>query len=147
MTRAPLRRGGEHSAAKTGVVELLGPIPRPRANYGISKSASAGHAEMKVCVRRTRAMNICHQLFKKVSKGFSRLWESVTDVFVKACQKHARAEITQAMKTVPRRPKTLFMGSVNQQPINAQQRYGAEFTKPTSQVSRDASLPMPNSFL
>src|SRR5687768_7602347 len=44
--------------------------------------------------RKKRAMNMCHQ------------------VFVKACQKQARKEMPQEMKTVPRRPKTLFMGSV-----------------------------------
>jgi hypothetical protein len=37
-------------------------------------------------------------------------------VLVNACQKHAAAEIRQETKTVPRRPKSLFMGSVSQQP-------------------------------
>ena len=50
-----------------------------------------------------RAMNMCHQ------------------VFVNACQKHAAAEIPHDTNTVPRRPNTLFMGSVSQHPRKAQQ--------------------------
>jgi hypothetical protein len=74
-------------------------------------------------------MNMCHQ------------------VFVKACQKQARAEIRHEMKMVPRRPKALFMGSVSQQPKTAQQRYGAPFTRPTSQVSRSLLVPIPKACL
>lgn len=50
-------------------------------------------------------------------------------VFVKACQKQAAAEMRQEMKTVPRRPNLLFRGSVNQQPIKAQQIYGAAWVR------------------
>lgn len=83
ITRAPRSFGGEHSAAKMGVVADLGPMPKPR---------------------KKREMNMCHQLL------------------VKACQKQASAEIRHEMKMVPRRPKSLFMGSVSQQPMTAQQR-------------------------
>lgn len=44
MTRAPRSLGGEHSAAKMGVVADLGPMPKPRKN---------------------RAMNMCHQVLVK----------------------------------------------------------------------------------
>lgn len=83
MTRAPRSLGGEHSAAKMGVVADLGPMPKPRTK---------------------RAMNMWYQLF------------------VKACQKQARAEMRQEMKMVPRRPNQLFIGSVSQQAATAQQR-------------------------
>lgn len=93
-------------------------------------------------------MNMCHQ------------------VLVKACQKQAAAEtghckleyrawngprrdgkehsLRQEMKTVPRRPNTLFMGSVNQQPMMAQHRYGAELVSPRSQASRPPASAIPN---
>ena len=54
-----------------------------------------------------------------LSRGFT------CHVFVKACQKQAAPEIRQDTKMVPRRPKSLFMGSVSQQPAKAQQIYGA----------------------
>lgn len=77
--------------------------------------------------RKKRAMNMWYQ------------------VFVNACQKHARAEIKQAMKMVPRRPKARFMGSVSQHPTTAQQRYGAELHSPRSHESRELfGSPMPN---
>lgn len=64
---------------------------------------------------------------------------------VKPCQKQASAEMRQLIQTVPRRPNLAFMGSVSQQPMNAQQRYGALFTRPTSQESRiDSASPIPN---
>lgn len=67
---------------------------------------------------------------------------------VKPCQKHASAEMRQLIQTVPRRPNLLFMGSVSQQPMTAQQRYGALLTSPTSQESLiDSSSPIPNDFL
>lgn len=54
--------------------------------------------------RANRAINICHQLS------------------VKACQKHAKAEIRQVTKIVFRRPNHLFIGMVSQQPTKEQQR-------------------------
>lgn len=72
-------------------------------------------------------MNICHQ------------------VFAKPCQKQAVAEKRQVMKIVPRRPKILLKGTVNQHPIKAQHKYGAEFKSPVSQVERGSSfLSIPN---
>jgi hypothetical protein len=46
-------------------------------------------------------------------------------VFVRPCHKQAVAEVTQLKKMVPRRPRWWFRGTVSQQPISAQQRYGA----------------------
>lgn len=67
---------------------------------------------------------------------------------MKPCQKHAAAEMRQLIQTVPLRPNRLFMGSVSQQPMTAQQRYGALLTSPTSQESRiDSSSPIPKDFL
>lgn len=64
---------------------------------------------------------------------------------VKPCQKHASAEMRQLIQTVPLRPNLAFIGSVSQQPMNAQQRYGALFTRPKSQESRiEFSSPIPN---
>lgn len=54
------------------------------------------------------------------------------------------AEKTQVMNTVPRRPNQWLKGTVSQQPMRAQQRYGAELTKPTSHVERESRPPMPN---
>lgn len=39
-------------------------------------------------------------------------------------------EMKQEMKIVPLRPKSLFSGALVQQPINAEQRYGAPLSKP-----------------
>jgi hypothetical protein len=68
--------------------------------------------------------------------------------FANACQKQAKAEKVQVRKIVPRRPNQLLKGIVSQQPMNAQQRYGAELTKPTNQESLSLVLsPMPNCLL
>ena len=76
--------------------------------------------------RKNLAINMCHQ------------------VLVNPCQKQARAENKQVMKMVPRRPNRLLNGTVSQQPIKAQHRYGAEFRRPVSQVDRESSPAMPN---
>lgn len=76
--------------------------------------------------RKNLAMNICHQ------------------VFTNPCQKQARAENKQVMKMVPRRPKILLKGTVNQHPIVAQHKYGALFSSPVSQVERESFPSMPN---
>lgn len=55
--------------------------------------------------KANRAMNMCHQ------------------VFVKACQKQARAEKVQVRKIVPRRPNQLLKGIVSQHPMKAQHKY------------------------
>lgn len=74
-----------------------------------------------------RATNMCHH------------------VLTKPCQKQAIAENRQVMKMVPRRPNQLLYGTVNQQPMKAQQRYGAELQRPVNQVERASpSLAMPN---
>lgn len=105
IVNAPRNLGGEHSAAKMGVVADLGPMPNPRKNL---------------------AMNICHQVSQTPNISF---WEPVHEEeqavrysLVKPCQKHASAEMRQLSQTVPRRPNLLFMGSVSQQPMKAQQR-------------------------
>ncbi len=56
--------------------------------------------------------------------------------------------LKQEIKMVPLRPKALFNGSVSQQPMIAQHRYGAELHRPTNHESRMlVSSPMPNAFL
>ena len=95
ITRAPRMRGGEHSAAYTGTVADLGPIPKPR---------------------KKREMNKCHQ------------------VSVTPCHTHVAKLMNDVKKIVPRRPRKAFNGSVSQQPRNAQQMYGADETRPTSQL-------------
>ena len=54
--------------------------------------------------RKKRAMNMCHH------------------VLTNPCQKQASAENTQVKKIVPRRPKRLLKGVVNQHLTKAQQR-------------------------
>lgn len=76
--------------------------------------------------KKNLATNMCHQ------------------AFTKPCQKQAVAEYKQVMKMVPRLPKILLNGTVNQHPIKAQHKYGAEFKRPVSQVDRESSPPMPN---
>ena len=53
----------------------------------------------------------------------------------------------QVRNIVPRRPNQWLKGTVSQQPTKAQQRYGAELIRPTSQVSLDRSLAIPNWYL
>jgi hypothetical protein len=76
--------------------------------------------------RKNLAINICHQ------------------VLVNPCQKQAKAENKQVMKMVPLLPNQLLKGTVSQQPITAQHKYGAEFKRPVSQVDRESLPPMPN---
>jgi hypothetical protein len=73
-----------------------------------------------------RATNIAHQ------------------VATNPCQRHVIADKAHAMKIVPRRPNQWLNGTVSQELIKAQQRYGAELTRPTSQALREESSPMPN---
>ncbi len=72
--------------------------------------------------RKKRAINRCHH------------------VFVHAIQMHVANEIAQVSMMVPRRPKARFSGSVSQHPIAPQQRYGAPFTRPSSQRLRSLAL-------
>lgn len=44
-------------------------------------------------------------------------------VFVTPCQMHVANEMKPAMKMVPRRPKYLFIGADNQQPMRPQHSY------------------------
>jgi len=69
-------------------------------------------------------------------------------VFVKACQKQAKAEKRQVRKIVPLLPNQLLKGTVNQHPIKEQHRYGAELTSPRSQLSLEfEESPIPNCLL
>lgn len=65
-------------------------------------------------------------------------------VDTKPCQRQVIALKQHVMKIVPRRPNQWLKGTVSQQPIMAQQRYGAELIRPTSQVSLDLLPAMPN---
>lgn len=76
--------------------------------------------------RKKRAMNICHH------------------VLTKPCQRQAMAEKQHVRSIVPLRPNQWLKGTVNQLPATAQQRYGAELTRPVSQASRCVSRPMPS---
>lgn len=76
--------------------------------------------------RESRAMNMDHH------------------ALVNPCQKQARAENIQVMKIVPRRPNQLLNGMVSQHPIIEHPRYGAEFRRPSNQVSREDLPPIPN---
>lgn len=76
--------------------------------------------------RKNLAMNICHQ------------------VLVNPCQKQAKAENKQVMKMVPLLPNQLLKGTVNQHPIKAQHKQGAEFKRPVSHVDRESLPPLPN---
>ena len=76
--------------------------------------------------RKNLAINMCHH------------------VLTKPCQKQARAENKQVIKMVPRRPNMLLKGTVSQQPMKAQHRYGALFKSPVNHVDRESSPSMPN---
>lgn len=62
----------------------------------------------------------------------------------KPCQRQVIALKQQVRKMVPRRPNQWLKGTVSQQPMKAQQRYGAELIRPTSQVSLEVLPAMPN---
>jgi hypothetical protein len=68
-------------------------------------------------------------------------------VETKPCQRQAIALKQQVRKIVPRRPNQWLKGTVSQQPMKAQQRYGAELMRPTSQVSLDWLPAIPNWYL
>lgn len=60
----------------------------------------------------------------------NRAIKRLTHEFAAAIQIPVTNEIKQEMKMVPRLPKSLFSGAFVQQPMRAEQRYGAPLSKP-----------------
>jgi hypothetical protein len=66
-------------------------------------------------------------------------------VFTNPCQRHVVAEKMQVIKIVPRLPNHELNGTVSQQPISAQHRYGAALMSPEIQLCLEiVSSSIPN---
>jgi hypothetical protein len=70
------------------------------------------------------------------SPSIMRTTNNCGQVLVNACPPTVKTLTTDAMITVRRRPKYAFSGTVSAQMSTAQQRYGAELTRPRSHDSR-----------